>query len=238
MKPPRTDRNVSLARVLSKLGYCSRAQAERFIAKGKVSVNGRVVRVASTRCSMESDRIAVEGVELDKKKFVYIMMNKPAGVVTTRADERARKTVYDLLGDVAQWVFPVGRLDKETSGLLLLTNDNRLGERLTNPDSHVPRLYRVELAQPVTEAQLEALSGPMRIDGIRLKPARVEKLSPTLISIEIHEGKNRQIRKMCSGAGCEILSLERVKIGNLELRDLAKGKWRYLEKNEVATLES
>jgi len=185
---------------------------------------------------MESDRIAVEGVTVEKKKFVYIMMNKPAGVVTTRSDERARRTVYDLLGDVARWVFPVGRLDKETSGLLLLTNDNRLGERLTNPDSHVPRLYRVELAHPVTDSQLEALAGPMRIDGILLKPARVEKLSPVIISIEIHEGKNRQIRKMCAAAGCEILSLERVKIGNLGLGDLEVGKWKYMQKEEVEWL--
>ena len=236
MKPSRTVRNVSLARVLSKLGYCSRAQAEQLIADGKVSVNGRVVREATTRCSMESDRITVKGVAPDKKKLVYIIMNKPAGVVTTRSDERSRKTVYELLGDVEQWIFPVGRLDKETSGLLLFTNDNRFGEKLTNPDSHVPRLYRVKLAREITEAQLETLSAPMRIEGIQLKPARVEKLSPVLIAIEIREGKNRQIRKMCAAAGCEILSLERVKIGNLGLGGLAAGKWRYLQKDEVEWL--
>jgi 23S rRNA pseudouridine2605 synthase len=238
MKTTRTDRNVSLARVLSKLGYCSRAEAGRLVAEGKVSVNGRTVLDGSMRCSMETDRIAVEGVPLDKKKFVYIMMNKPAGVVTTRADERSRTTVYDLLGDVGQWVFPVGRLDKETTGLLLLTNDNRLGEKLTNPDAHVPRLYHVELAHPVTAGQIETLSRPMRIDGIRLKPATVGKLSPTRVSIEIHEGKNRQIRKMCAAAGCEILSLERVKIGKLELRGLAPGKWRLLQENELEKLDS
>src|SRR5437867_1000756 len=124
-------RRVSLARALSKLGCCSRAEAERAIRQGRVALNAEVVRDPSLRCSPDHDLIALDGKPVRQKELVYILMNKPPGVITTRSDERGRPTVYDLLGDIGRWVFPVGRLDKDTSGLLLLTNDNQLGERLT-----------------------------------------------------------------------------------------------------------
>ncbi len=142
-------RNVSLARALSKLGVLSRSQAEQAIIDKRVSVNGKIIINPSLRCSMDDDRIEIDGKPVRQTSFVYIVMNKPVGIVTTRSDERGRKTVYDLLGDVGQWIFPVGRLDKDSSGLLLFTNDHRLGERLTNPDSKVPKTYIVTLDKPL-----------------------------------------------------------------------------------------
>src|SRR5262245_37517761 len=133
-RPQTPRRVVSLARVLSKSGHCSRSVAVGYITEGKVRVNGTVVRDPSRRCDPATDRIMVEGINLKSKRHVYIMMHKPAGVVTTRSDERGRPTVYDVMGTGRGWIFPVGRLDKETTGLLILTNDHRLGETLTNPD--------------------------------------------------------------------------------------------------------
>lgn len=231
-------RNVSLARILSKLGYCSRAEAERLIESGKVSVNSRVIRNTSARYSPDHDAFEVEGVLLGKKKFVYIMMNKPVGVVTTRSDERGRKTVYDLLDkDIDQWVFPVGRLDKETSGLLLMTNDHQFGEYLTNPDSHIPKTYRVELNGSLSQHHIKQFSEGMRLEDKRLMPALVKSISDNIIEMTIYEGKNRQVRKMCEALGFHVVSLQRIKIGDLTLNDLKPGSWRRLNVTEINALK-
>ena len=148
----RVRRDVSLARALSKLGYCSRSQAVDLITGERVTVNGRIIRNAAFRCNPTGDRIVVDGSPLDEKELIYIILNKPAGVVTTRSDELGRRTIYDLLRDNIKhmkWVFPVGRLDKDTSGLLLLTNDNRFGDLLTNPGSKIPKTYEVQLNKPL-----------------------------------------------------------------------------------------
>lgn len=230
-------RNVSLARILSKLGYCSRSEAVRLIENGKVKVNGEIVRDASGWYSPDHDVFEVEDAALIKKKFVYIAMNKPTGIVTTRSDERGRRTVYDLLGDeVGQWIFPVGRLDKETSGLLLMTNDNQLGERLTSPHSKVPKTYRVELEGVVTPSQLKQFEDGMMLDDEQLMPAIVEQISDTIIEITIYEGKNRQVRRMFEAVGLNVVSLHRIKIGNLSMPDVAIGGWKYLSAKEVKLL--
>lgn len=229
-------RDVSLARVLSKLGVASRSQAARMITQGRVSVNGRVVRQPSFRCAVGSDIITIDGARIEGKRPLTIMMNKPAGVVTTRSDERGRKTVYDFLGGERGWLFPVGRLDKETSGLLLFTNDNRLGEMLTNPRSKVPKTYRVRLAAPLAPDHARIFRGGMILDGERLRPAVVQMITPLEIEITIVEGKNRQIRRMLAAFGYEIISLSRIQIGGYRLGRLQEGRWTVLGKKEIELL--
>ncbi|HEY6192554.1 MAG TPA: pseudouridine synthase [Bacteroidota bacterium] len=229
-------RAVSLARALSKLGYTSRSRAAELIRSGRVSLNGRIVRNPSARCSPGEDRFLVDGSILPRKRIVTVLMNKPEGVVTTRSDERSRPTVYDVLGDEGRWLFPVGRLDKDTSGMLLLTNDNRLGERLTNPRSKIPKTYRVSLDRPPSDTDLEMFEKGMSINGEKLLPAAVSRESGTILELTILEGKNRQIRRMCEQLGYAIVSLMRVKMGGLGLGALKKGEWRYLTAREVELL--
>jgi len=233
---PKHDRTVSLARALSKLGFTSRQQAIRLIQDGRVTVNGILQKNPAYRCDLSKNRIAVDSVIIPKNEIVYIAMNKPIDVVTTRSDELDRKTVYDLLGDVGKWVFPIGRLDKETSGLLLFTNDTRFGERLTNPISKIPKTYRVELNKPTKLRDVEIFEQGMILDGEHLLPAKVKKLDDHTIELTIVEGKNRQIRRMCTALGYAVSSLERIKIGKLDLRGIACGMWRYLSNTEVDSI--
>lgn len=231
-------RSVSLSRVLSKLGYCSRAEAVRLIVAAKVKVNGRMIRNPAHRCSMEDDVVDVAGLAPRPKKNVYIVMHKPAGIVTTRSDELGRKTVYDILGDVGRWVFPVGRLDKDTSGLLLLTNDHQLGERLTNPKSRMPKTYVAELDAKFTDEAIRVFEKGMILDGAKLLPANVMRLDGRKIQLTIIEGKNRQIRKMCEAIGYDVVSLQRIRMGELHLEDLPPGAWRHLKIEEIRSLSA
>jgi 23S rRNA pseudouridine2605 synthase len=229
-------RNVSLARALSKLGYTSRTRAEGLIRKGKVMINGVVIRDPSFRCSLDHDKILVNGEAIAGKTLVYIMMNKPLGVVTSRSDERGRKTVYDLLGDVGKWVFPVGRLDRETSGLLLFTNDNRFGERLTNPESKISKTYKVELDRPLARQHADAFKRGVMLDGERLMPARIHILEGSTFEMTIHEGKNRQVRRMCEAFGYEVVSLTRTRIGRYSNDSLVPGSWEYVGKKDIVPI--
>jgi len=228
--------NVSLARALSKLGYCSRSQAAALIREGRVRMGGKTILNPAFRCLPERTRIAVDGHPVAKKENIYIILNKPVGVITTRSDERARKTVYHLLGEVGKWIFPVGRLDKDTSGLLLLTNDNRLGERLTNPDGKIVKKYIAVLDREFVPEDAQKFESGMTIGGTELLPARVRIISPKKISISIREGKNRQVRRMFESSGYRVLSLARIAIGDLVLSDLGQGKWRFLTRGEVRKL--
>ena len=227
---------MSLARALSKLGLASRAEAARFIQSGRVTMNGRVIHSPSVRCALEIDTIRLDGKKTTKPPPLYIMMNKPIGVVTTRSDEKGRTTVYHLLGNFQGWCFPVGRLDKETSGLLLLTNDNRLGEQLTNPHSKVPKTYIVGLDRKLIEEDASRMRKGMVVGDERLLPATVKMLEGNLVEIILHEGKNRQIRRMCEALGYTVTELTRVKIGNLSLGNLPPGKWRHLTKKEITLI--
>jgi 23S rRNA pseudouridine2605 synthase len=231
---PKAD--VSLARALSKLGFCSRSEAGEVIAQGRVRVNGTVVRSATRRVALSTDKISVDGDALRKTELVYLLMHKPAGLVTTRSDERGRATVYELLGDLGQWVFPVGRLDKETSGLLLFTNDNRLGESLTNPGSKVPKTYLVTLDRAVREEDLGVLRSGMTLGKEAFLPAVASRLGPSRVELTIVEGKNRQIRRMFTALGYMVLALERTALGGLTAPDLEPGRWRRLSPEEVGLL--
>lgn len=205
------------------------------ISEGKVSVGGKIVLDPSYRVSLSHDVIRVRGELPSKKQLVYIMMNKPTGVVTTRSDEKGRPTVYEILGDVGQWVFPVGRLDQHTAGLLLFTNDNRFGEELTNPASKIPKTYLVELNTPLSARHRMSMEAGLELGDERLLPAIISNENGTSFEMTIVEGKNRQVRRMCEEFGYQVLSLTRIRFGNFELKRLKEGEWREIAKEEIMT---
>lgn len=233
---------VSLARALSKMGLCSRTQAEKLIAEGRVQVNGRTAASPAQRVDMKHDRISVNGSQLaGEKKFIYLLMNKPVGYITTRADERGRATIYDLLPATDQFVFPVGRLDKDTSGALLITNDSQLGEQLTNPASHTPKSYRVRAEGVMHREDFRMLEDGVTINnGYRTLPAVITNTSTdgseSECTITIIEGKNRQIRKMFASIGHPVLTLHRTHIGSLSVEGVEPGTCRTLTRMDLQLL--
>jgi 23S rRNA pseudouridine2605 synthase len=233
---------ISLARALSKFGVCSRREAERWIAAGRVTVNAGIERDPSRWIEPRRDRVSVDGRPVgDETPRVVIAFHKPVGFVTTRVDPGGRATVYDALGDLGRWVFPVGRLDRDTSGLLILTNDHRLGERLTAPEHDVPKTYHALVVGMPEQETLRALREGLPLEGGELtRPARVRVLGSrrgsTWLEIVLREGRNRQVRRMCALVGHEVQQLVRVAIGDLGLAGLAVGEWRELESAEVARL--
>jgi 23S rRNA pseudouridine2605 synthase len=231
---------VSLLRALSKFGVCSRSEAQRRILAGRVELNGAVETRPEIRIDPRRDRVVVDGVPAsDRVARVVLALHKPPGYVTTRVDPAGRLTVYHLLGDFAQYVFPVGRLDRDSSGLLLLTNDHRLGHRLTDPEHHVPKTYHVRVRGVPDTSALQALrEGVTLPDGTTTRPARVTSLGATRggegwLEVVIEEGRNRQVRHMCAAVGHDVLELVRVGIGGLALGELASGAWRELGEDEI-----
>ncbi len=228
---------VTLARALSKLGVATRAEARRLVESGKVTVNGAPAADPGLWLDLREDRLAVEGKPVKASARLYVAMHKPAGVVTTRADERGRRTVYDLLPPGLPRLFPVGRLDKETSGLLLFTNDTRFGETVTNPLTKTPKTYRVVTTRPLRDNDRRVLErGMVLTDGTKLRPASVAEEGPGTCLVTIHEGKNRQIRRMFEDLGYTIVSLHRRSIGPVSLGSLRVGEVRTLTGEEVAQL--
>ena len=234
-----------LQKILSAAGICSRRAAESYITAGRVKVNGITANLGES-ADHEVDEILVDGRPLGKKspRMTYIMLNKPRGYVTTLSDEAGRKTVADLIADVPERVYPVGRLDMHSEGLLLLTNDGQLAHSLMHPSHEVYKEYLVKLSPdeeglPTPE---KPLSGVIELDGERLLPAKCRLLAQTengyIMTIAIRQGKNRQIRRMCAKCGYTVNSLKRVSEGDVKLGDLPSGRWRYLTEAEVRYLKS
>jgi 23S rRNA pseudouridine2605 synthase len=233
---------VSLARALSKFGVCSRSQAVKAIEAGRVRVDGVVVHTPSLRIDPRRARVELDGRRVSERvERVVHAFHKPVGCITSRSDPAGRITVYDLIGDLGRWVFPIGRLDRDSSGLLLLTNDHRLGQRLTDPQAHVPKTYHVRVEGLPTAEALQALrEGPTLHDGpTRPVPLRVLGASRgggTWLEIVLTEGRNRQLRRMCAAVGHGVQELVRVAIGGLALGELPVGATRRLSDEEVAGL--
>lgn len=234
-KSRRNLRQITLARAISKFGWGSRTEAVKLILHGRVRVNAKIVRLPSLWIDPAEDRISLDGKVLQRKKFKYLVMNKPAGVVTTRADELGRRTVYDLLPGDSQRLFPIGRLDRDTSGLLLFTNDTRFGETVTNPVTKISKTYRVVVDRNLDFEDKKKMESPFRLnEKTMLHPAKVSASpsNPRQFEITIVEGKNRQIRRMCERLGYQILSLCRISIGAVKLGKLKEGSMRSLTKEE------
>jgi 23S rRNA pseudouridine2605 synthase len=238
-KKRQTVSQISLCRALSKLGIVSRSQARLAISAGRVTVNGRTVRDADAWLDPRSDRIALDGKTVRPTVKRYAMMNKPTGLVTTRSDERGRNTVYALLPPEYAGCFPVGRLDKDTGGLLLFTNDTRFGETITNPERKIHKSYVARVDHTLTSRDAEIMEQGMSLaDGTRLMPAMVVRHGDrSVCTISITEGKNRQVRRMLETLGFKVLSLVRVRIGSLELGDLAPGQFRAVTAKELLMLK-
>ncbi len=236
-------RSVGLTRALSKLGYCSRSQAAELIRSGLVRVNGGVKRDPESPVHFERDQIEVDGQRIEARQKTYLMMNKPRGLVTTASDEKGRETVYSILReeDNLPWLAPVGRLDKASEGLLLLTNDSEWGALVSSPETHLEKTYHVQIDIVADEAFVQKLIHGLEVDGAKLRARQARLLRSgeknCWIEIVLDEGKNRQIRRMLEVLGVAVLRLVRVAIGPLQLGNLAKSAYRDLTSEEKLALD-
>ncbi len=239
--PAKQERRLkTLDRVLSKLGVCSRTESREWIEAGRLQVNGHTVRDPEQWVDLDRDRIALDGKPVRAEQKAYFLLNKPKGYLTSYTDPDGRKTVYDLLGPIDQWLFPVGRLDLDTSGLLLMTNDSDFAEHITSPEHHVAKTYLVKASTLLTDDQLRQLREGVELKDGLTKPAQVRRVRDsekyTFLEITITEGRNRQVRRMIEALGAVVLKLVRVSIGPLRLGTLQMGKWRQLNPDEVRML--
>ena len=230
-----------LQKIIASRGLCSRRQAEKWIEEGRVRVNGNTAHLGDT-ADVTEDVIEVDGKRLPKAgKKVYLMLNKPRGYVTTLSDEKGRKNAAQLVENCGTRVYPVGRLDMDSEGLLLFTNDGEFANLLMHPRHEVEKTYRVWVTG-YTEENLELLKQPIELDGYRIKPPKVRLLHASgekaTVEVIIHEGRNRQVRRMCQAAGMNVVRLLRVAEGKLRMGDLKSGTWRHLRSDEVEKLLS
>jgi len=232
----------TLERVLSKAGVGSRTEARGWIAAGRVTVNGKVARDPDQWIDMERDRVRFDDRPLEVRQRLYVLLYKPTGYLTTYKDRDGRPTVYDLVADVGTFLSPVGRLDLDTSGLLLMTNDNQLAERVTNPESHVPKTYLVKASAVLSDEQLQQLRDGVELSDGPTRPAAVRRVRDsaryTHFEITLTEGRNRQVRRMVEALGARVLQLVRVRIGPIAIGTLPVGRWRLLTPAEVAALKN
>lgn len=239
--PPPGDRPLkTLERVLSKAGIGSRTEARRWVGEGRVKVNDRVEGDPNRWVDLERDRITFDDKPLQQSAPVYLLLHKPVGYLTTYRDPEGRKTIYDLLPDRERYLFPVGRLDLDTSGLLILTNDTAFAERLTNPDYHVPKTYRVQASRVLGDEELDRLRNGLELKDGPTRPAIVQRVresgGKTIFTITITEGRNRQVRRMVEALDARVHKLKRIAIGDVVLGDLEAGTTRELSREEVDSL--
>lgn len=232
--------NMRLQKYLAMCNVASRRAAEKIIEDGRVSVNGTVITELGTKVN-ENDVVCVDGKKVcAENKKVYIMLNKPKGYVTTVKDEHAEKTVMDLVTDIKERIYPVGRLDCDTSGLLFLTNDGSFTFGVTHPSQKLDKVYEAVVWGTVLHEEVQKLEHGIYIDGVKTAPAKVEVLShkanTSVVRITIHEGRNRQVRKMCEGIGHRVKELKRLSVGGIVLGNLPVGKWRHLNDAEINKL--
>ncbi len=233
-------KDVRLQKMLADCGVASRRKAEEMISAGDVKVNGITAKIGD-KVDPKKDKVSVRGNLLDTEvKSIYIMLHKPRGFITTMSDEMDRKCVAELIKDIPERIYPVGRLDRESEGLLLMTNDGDFANAMTHPSLHIPKTYRVTIRPSITEEQLTQISVGMMIDDRKTAPARVKVISQepdrVVLEIVLYEGRNRQIRKMCEQLGLEVARLKRIAVGQLKLSMLQPGKWRMLTAEEVKKL--
>src|SRR6185436_14351581 len=230
----------TLERVLSKAGVGSRVEARRWVHAGRVKVNGTIVRDPDRWLDMERDRVRIDDKPLVTRERIYLLLYKPTGYLTTYKDPQGRPTVYDLIADVGTFVSPVGRLDLDTSGLLLMTNDTQLAERVTNPASHVPKTYLVKASRLLTDDELQRLRDGIDLSDGPTRPAEVVRVRDsakyTHVELTISEGRNRQVRRMVEALGATVLKLVRVRVGPIAIGRLPIGKWRVLTPAELEAL--
>lgn len=233
---------IRLQKLISQCGIASRRKAEELILRGEVKVNGSVAKLGDK--VLPNDKIYVRGkrIAVPKSPHRYIMLNKPRGFITTMNDERGRKCVAELVQDVGERVYPVGRLDKESEGMLILTNDGDFANKIMHPKNCIYKIYRVTVRPSINEEQLIKLETGVEIDGRKTAPAQVHVLhkeqNRVVLEIILHEGKNREIRKMCNAVGLEVARLKRTQIGGVKMGMLKQGDWRDLTNIEVKKLLS
>ncbi|MDR1565230.1 MAG: rRNA pseudouridine synthase [Oscillospiraceae bacterium] len=239
-QPPK---GVRLQKFISECGVASRRKAEELIIKGRVLVNGKPAALGD-RVNPKTDKVSINGKRLiADKNYVYIMLHKPRGYVTTLQDEMGRKCVAELVSSLGVRVYPVGRLDRESEGLLIMTNDGAFANALMHPSAHVPKTYRVTVRPQVTDEQITALCGGVMIDGRITAPAEVHLLEKqqegrAVLEIILYEGRNRQIRKMCEELGLEVARLKRTAVGQVKLGMLKRGDFRSLNEKELRSLQT
>ena len=232
---------VRLQKFMADCGVASRRKAEELIADGRVRVNGKTASIGD-KIDPKNDTVSVNGKKLTQNKnYVYIMLNKPRGYVTTMSDEMDRKCVAELVADVGKRIYPVGRLDRDSEGLLLFTNDGEFANAMTHPSRHISKTYRVSVRPAITDEQMTILTSSLMIDGRETLPADVRVITAesdkTVLGVVLYEGRNRQIRKLCEAAGLETARLKRLSIGQLTLGRLRPGEYRALTHDEVSLLK-
>lgn len=227
--------DVRLNKYIANAGICSRREADKLIAEGAISVNGKVVQELGFRVK-SNDKVSYKGQQLNPEKKQYILLNKPKGFITTTSDPKGRRTVMELVENACtEQIFPVGRLDRTTTGLLLFTNDGELAKKLTHPTNKIKKVYQVTLDKPITRADFLAIVDGLKLEDGMVKVDDLAIVSPDekVLGIEIHLGKNRIVRRIFEHLGYQVEKLDRVMFGNLTKKDLPRGKWRQLTEKEI-----
>ena len=238
------EEEIRLQKYMAECGVASRRKAEEYILDGKVQVNGKTVTELGTKINPNKDVVYFNNLKIENEgKNIYILLNKPIGYVTTTKDQFDRETVLDLIKNVKGRVVPVGRLDMYTSGALILTNDGNFTYKITHPSHEINKTYIATIRGIITEEEVNKLKNGVKIDDYTTRPAKVKIMKTDIeknisrIEITIHEGKNRQVRKMCEAIGRNVMALHRTKIGDINVKDLKIGEWRYLTPKEVEKLQ-